>query len=559
MIMESRVDIVWLGNATAISQWEMGEVVKVDPSPDAIHQLVAERLSKSTAEAWLFWDETLGAPDPDKVKEALRLPGDVWHAGLRLKTAGKMGILDFINPTWSLNCDPPPNLEATSWRLSLRACLIKTDVLKQMGGVRPEFETLNAAALEMGHRFATRGVLIRHIPWLVPAEIVAEAPAIPFIDELLFVHFRFGRRWLRWSLARILSSDYVSRTTALKSLKRVSKIARPVEPAPYKSLRPITHLQLKDARVTVLIPTLDRYPYLRQLLSQLRQQTVMPHQVIVIDQTAVERRETTIDQEFEDLPLKVLYMDKPGQCSSRNAGLRLADGDYVLFVDDDDEVPPTLIESHLQSLHHYRADVSSGVANEVGAGSLPEMFTYTRASDGFPTNNTLIKREVLEKSGLFDLAYDRGQRADGDLGMRIYLSGALMVLNHEIAVLHHHAPSGGLRTHKARVITFASSRSTIRHRHIPSVTEIYLAMRYFTSRQVREMLWLHAFGTLQAKGGRGRKALKALVGIAYLPQTIWRIRKHYQSACQMMLRFPEIPEFDVLGVTRAHRPLIKVD
>ncbi|MEJ7712205.1 MAG: hypothetical protein WKF84_20670 [Pyrinomonadaceae bacterium] len=61
---------------------------------------------------------------------------------------------------------------------------------------------------------------------------------------------------------------------------------------------------------------------------------------------------------------------------------------------------------------------------------MPEAFTYLRASDT-PTNNTLIRKDVLSKSGLFDLAYDRGQRADGDLGMRIYLSGAVMILRSE--------------------------------------------------------------------------------------------------------------------------------
>jgi glycosyltransferase involved in cell wall biosynthesis len=294
--------------------------------------------------------------------------------------------------------------------------------------------------------------------------------------------------------------------------------------------------------VSVLIPTVDRYPYLRTLLPQLRAQTVQPLEIIIIDQTSAERKDSDIFAEFADLPLKLLFLNEAGQCTSRNLGLQVARGDHVLFIDDDDEVSPTLIEDHLWNLRSFNADVSSGVANEVGTGSLPENFTYTRASDVFPTNNTMIRIESLRKSGLFDLAYNHGQRADGDLGIRVYLSGALMVLNPNISVLHHHAPRGGLRVHKARVITYASSRQNVRQRHLPSATEIYLALRYFSPRQVREMLWLRVLGTFSVRGGRGKKSMKAIISLFYLIHTLWHIRKRYREASDLLQSFPQIPQ-----------------
>ena len=105
--------------------------------------------------------------------------------------------------------------------------------------------------------------------------------------------------------------------------------------------------------------------------------------------------------------------------------------------------------------------MSSGVADEVGAGALPADFRLLRASDVFPTNNTMIRRDILGRSGLFDLAYNHRPRADGDLGIRNYLAGAFMILNPAISVLHHHAASGGLRKHKARTVTNAMSRKSI--------------------------------------------------------------------------------------------------
>jgi hypothetical protein len=60
-----------------------------------------------------------------------------------------------------------PSIEATSWRVSLEACLLRSDVLRRIGPPRGEFRSLSGASLEFGHRCITRGVLARHVPWLV--------------------------------------------------------------------------------------------------------------------------------------------------------------------------------------------------------------------------------------------------------------------------------------------------------------------------------------------------------------------------------------------------------
>ena len=485
--MNENIDLIWLGPPDCSPTWPLGKVWPTEAIPDAIYSRVQEGLPASNADAWLFWDSALGAPDPDCVRHAFARPGDVWHAGMRLAPRGWPGLMDSVASIWMLNADPDASLEATSWRISLRACLVRTMVLRQMGTVRPQFRSLDAAALELGHRYVTRGVLTRQVPALVedrrpkmeygglkieagsspvshlpsPVSQLPSPGRLPFEDELRFVYYRYGRKWAGWALFRAVMTRYISLPAALRSWRTVMSSRRPAEPAPLRVLgwqegrgkgqeagadgqednrraRPqdsgavVTDqfqlsafsFQPSSARVSVLIPTVDRYPYLRTLLEQLRHQTVPPAEIIVVDQTAGDRRQPGFFAQFGDLPLRVIYQDEPGQCTSRNAGLQLAQGDYILFLDDDNEVGPTLIEAHLQNLERFRAEVSCGVSNEAGAGPRPAYFSYIRASDVFPTNNTLIRKDALRRSGLFDLAYDRGQRADGDLGMRVYLAGA---------------------------------------------------------------------------------------------------------------------------------------
>ena len=189
----------------------------------------------------------------------------------------------------------------------------------------------------------------------------------------------------------------------------------------------------------------------------------------------------------------------------------------------------------------FGAEISCGVANEVGAGRLPPDFRFLRTSDVFPTNNTLLRRTALFRSGLFDLAYDRRPRADGDLGLRLYLAGATLVLNPAISVLHHHAPAGGLRTHKARTVTYALSRSRVFCRALAGVSEFYLAGRYSTRGQVRELYWHSVLGSFSLHGSLPKRTAKCLVGALLLPVTLWQLQSRLAQATDLAARFPQIP------------------
>lgn len=556
--------------------WQFGATL-----PDALTSAFgwSQDLFSTSAEALLFWDPALGQPSGEVVLKALNSPRDVWHAGLLVAMQGLPRTVDFVQPTWMFNCDPPADIEATSWRVSLRACLVRTEVIRKMGFLRPEFQTVEAAALEWGHRLLLNGVFMRHLPALLPtADRPPPSVRLPFADELRFIYYRYGRKWAAWAMFRAVMTHYATLPLALGAWRSVVSTQLPSNPPPFRSCaystdtpaqgqtlspssvlpptsskadpqvsaqppeepQPLT-LDVQPPRVSVVIPTIQRYPFLRKLLEHLCNQTVAPVQVLIVDQTPEAERDYNIAGAFPNLPIKLIHQDEPGQCTSRNTALSMTTGDYILFVDDDDEVEPDLIARHLETLTRYEAEVSCGVVEDNESGPPTGSSLIFRASDVFPTNNTLVRKDVLRRSGLFDLAYNRGARADGDLGLRVYLSGSHMVLNPDICLFHHHAPRGGLRVHGARVVTRTSSRSKLWHRHLPSATESYLARRYFTPRQVTEGKWIRALGTFSSKGTAMDKLAKAFVSLLMLPNTIWQIRRNDAQAKAMLRAFPVIP------------------
>lgn len=538
-----RVDLIWLRDPghEHPPAWPLGKSRAVAPRPPAVAG--ALHALDERADAVLVWDAALGVPDADAVVALLAGPGDVWHAGLRLGMARLPALIDFVDPVWRFNRDPDGDAPGVSWRLSLQACLARAGVVRRLGGPAADFDTLAGAALELGHRWLVGGAMMRYVPDLVGA---TGAPAeLTSADEFRFVRRRYGRMWTVWAGWRAVRHGAGLLATARAF--RAAVATRPAEVAgPAGALHPTempTAIGGDAPTVSVLIPTLDRYPHLFVLLDHLRAQTAPPLEIIVVDQTEAAARDLDWPARFADLPLRVIQRDTAGQCSSRNAGLAAVRGDAVLFLDDDDEAPPDLIARHLSYLAHFGVDGSCGVAEELGAGALPVAFRQVRESDVFPTNNALLRMAALADSGLFDLAYERGERADGDLGMRLYLAGKTLGLNPAASVVHLHAPRGGLRQHRARVTTRGGSRSSLRQRHLLAPTEGYLWSRYFTPRQVREALLIRTVATLRGEGSRPRRLLRAAM-MALLLLDTWRQNKARLAEGQALrTRFPSIPAY----------------
>jgi len=113
-------------------------------------------------------------------------------------------------------------------------------------------------------------------------------------------------------------------------------------------------------------------------------------------------------------------------------------------------------------------------------------------------------------------------------------------------VLHHHAPMGGLREHKARIDTYAKSRTSVSHFNLLTVSDLYLAKRYFTPSQVQERKFINLLGTFSLHGSGWRKFAKVLVALFSFPENLHTLNKRGRVADQWLQTYPQIP-FDQTG------------
>jgi len=111
--------------------------------------------------------------------------------------------------------------------------------------------------------------------------------------------------------------------------------------------------------VTVVIPTHDRCDLLKETLSSLQAQSFSHWETVVVDDASADGTWSWLSG-LNDGRVRPIRLDEHSERSkARNVGLATARGRYVLFLDDDDLLPPTALEVHLKALRRHPEAIAS--------------------------------------------------------------------------------------------------------------------------------------------------------------------------------------------------------
>ena len=123
----------------------------------------------------------------------------------------------------------------------------------------------------------------------------------------------------------------------------------------------------------MVIPTLNRYYYLKDGLKDLEKQDYKNFEVILIDQSQLFKK--TFYDDFK-LDLSVEYQKELALWLARNNAIKKSKGDYILLFDDDSRVEPNWITNHLKCIDFFNADISSGVSISVVGDTVPKNYSF---------------------------------------------------------------------------------------------------------------------------------------------------------------------------------------
>lgn len=105
--------------------------------------------------------------------------------------------------------------------------------------------------------------------------------------------------------------------------------------------------------VSIVIASNRDFSRVRRALQSVAQQCYQQLEVILVRDGTNDDLESTnlLIEEFKDMHLKILQNEYPrGVYDSRNRGIKASSGDFITFMDDDDESEPSRIHSQLLQL-----------------------------------------------------------------------------------------------------------------------------------------------------------------------------------------------------------------
>ncbi len=111
-------------------------------------------------------------------------------------------------------------------------------------------------------------------------------------------------------------------------------------------------------RVSVIIPNYNREALIAETINNLLSQTRPPHEIIVVDDGSNDAS-VKIIQSFGK-KVKFLQQVNQGPGSARNAGLAVANGEYIQFQDSDDLLSLNKLEAQAKQLDETGADIAFG-------------------------------------------------------------------------------------------------------------------------------------------------------------------------------------------------------
>jgi glycosyltransferase involved in cell wall biosynthesis len=170
--------------------------------------------------------------------------------------------------------------------------------------------------------------------------------------------------------------------------------------------------------ISVIIPVYNAKDTIYNALSSIRCQTWGEFEIIIVNDGSTDNSLEEIIRFKKNHPnLKITIIDKmhEGVSATRNIGLKIAKGDYIAFLDADDEWHPEKTIKQLAILKEApEADLVGCYFKPVAAEGVLNRFSYITSKDMlfknfFQTSTVIMKRKVFDAVGFFEKSFSCGE------------------------------------------------------------------------------------------------------------------------------------------------------
>ncbi len=208
-------------------------------------------------------------------------------------------------------------------------------------------------------------------------------------------------------------------------------------------------------KVSVIIPTYNREKFVAKAIDSILSQTFRDYEIIVVDDGSTDNTRQILGP--YGAKITYLYQENSGVSAARNTGIQHATGEWIAFLDSDDEWHPEYlsrqigrVSSHPGAIFHMTNSVHISLDGKTESTFLlngckkkfrkkkclifDNPLSFILMHPLWFVQATLMHRETLLKSGLFNPTISRAE--DFDLIARLALQGALGICDEELVFIY---------------------------------------------------------------------------------------------------------------------------
>jgi glycosyltransferase involved in cell wall biosynthesis len=168
----------------------------------------------------------------------------------------------------------------------------------------------------------------------------------------------------------------------------------------------------KKPNLSVIIPTFNRAHLLSKAIKSVLDQTYKDFEIFVIDDCSTDKTSDVV-KSFKNKKIKYLvHKENQGGSAARNTGIKAAKGDFITFLDDDDELFPRKFEKQITKFHNLSEDfgvVYSGyciIKSKKKWQFYPEyrkeVYSVLLKRNILGSSTPMVRKNCFKIAGLFD-------------------------------------------------------------------------------------------------------------------------------------------------------------
>ncbi len=194
--------------------------------------------------------------------------------------------------------------------------------------------------------------------------------------------------------------------------------------------------------ISVIIPTYNRYSFLKKAVSSVLNQSLKEFELIIVDDGSCDGTKDLI-RSFEDPRIRYFYQENRGVSASRNKGIIESRGDVIAFLDSDDFWKEKKLErqlnfmqstfyyiSHTQEKWYRRGNIlNQKEKHRKGSGDL---FAKSLEMCSISISTVMIRKSIFDTVGLFDENLPACE--DYDFWLRLTYRYPVLLLDEELTV-----------------------------------------------------------------------------------------------------------------------------